>query len=91
MSKLVSSGVHEALILAANEAINEQVSSENYDCFNIEPIQRYVADMRNSLPEDRIINELAHITNIPNHPFFTDEDLFTGKLDSAEVSPGLSQ
>jgi hypothetical protein len=92
LSKLVSSGVHEALILAANEAIQEQVTSENYDCFNIEPIQKYVADMRTSLPEDRIINELAHITNIPNHPFFTDEDLFTtGKLDSYEVSHGLSE
>ena len=91
LSKLVSTGVHEALILAANEAIHEQVSSQNYDCFNIEPIQRYVADMRNSLPEDRIIDELAHITNIPNHPFFTDENMFTRKLDSAEVSHELSE
>lgn len=74
ISKIVTSGVHEALILAANEAIHQQVMSQDYDHFNIAPIQKYVADMRKSLPQDRIISELARMTRIPNHPFFKDPD-----------------
>lgn len=80
ISKIVSSGVHNAMLLAANEAINEQVENRNYDDFNIGPIQRYAANMRNTLPQDHIISELSHMTRIPNHPFFTDEDSF--KIES---------
>jgi hypothetical protein len=65
ISQIVSSGVYKALILAANE--------QNH---TVAPIQKYVSDMMKSLPQDRIINELSHITSIPNHPFFKDSDMF---------------
>jgi hypothetical protein len=85
ISQIVSSGVHEALILAANEAIQDHVQTENYENFNIAPIQKYVADMRRSLPQDRIISELAHMTSIPNHPFFKDSDSFNIKSTLADI------
>lgn len=72
ISKIVTAGVQDALILAANEAIHEQVKGMSSDQIDVGILQKYVADMRRSLPKDRIISELAHITNIPNHPFFTD-------------------
>jgi hypothetical protein len=80
ISKLVSSGVHNALLLAANEAINEQVAKSDYDCYNIAPIQSYVANMRQLFPCDHIVTELSHMTRNPNHPFFTDADAF--KIES---------
>ena len=59
LSRIVTSGVHDALILAASEAPN-----------GADILQKYVADMRKSLPSSHIISELAHMTSIPNHPFF---------------------
>jgi len=64
ISKIVTSGVHDALVSAANESSHEQFNN----------LQRYITNMKRSLPKDRIISELAHITSIPNHPFFTDAD-----------------
>ncbi len=81
IGRLVSSGVNDALLLAANETIYEQLKkseSMDYDHLNINiniaPIQSYVIDMRKT--RDHIISDLADITRIPNHPFFTDEDSF---------------
>jgi hypothetical protein len=68
ISKIVSRGVRHALLLAANEA---------NDCYNIAPIQSYAADM---IPNDQVVNGLALMTSIPNHPFFTDDDAF--KIES---------
>jgi len=76
ISKLVTNGVHDALLLAANEAIRKQVESQNYDSFDIQPIQQYVIDMRRKLPKNQLLSELASVTSIPDHPFFTDEDSF---------------
>lgn len=75
ISKIVTAGVQDALILAANIAIHEQVKGMLSDQIDVGVLQKYVADMRRSLPRDRIIGELAHITNIPNHPFFTDSEV----------------
>lgn len=77
ISQIVSNGVHRALVTAANEAICDQVD-----------IQNYVADMRNSLPPDRIVSQLAHMTSIPDHPFFRDEDEIEAETDSAGFSVG---
>lgn len=66
ISKIVTSGVHDALVSAANESLNVHGTREQFN-----NLQRYITDMKRSLPKDRIISELAHITSIPNHPFFT--------------------
>lgn len=75
ISRIVSSGVHRALVTAASE-IN-----------GTEGIQNYVADMRNSLPPDRIVSQLAHMTSIPDHPFFRDEDEEDAGLERSNISP----
>lgn len=68
ISRLVSTGVCDALILAANEVLKDEEH-------NVESIQHYVQEVKKS-PPARIINELSDMTSIPNHPFFTDEDSF---------------
>jgi len=66
ISKIVTSGVHDALVSAANESLHVHGTRDQFNA-----LQRYITDMKRSLPKDRIISELAHITSIPNHPFFT--------------------
>lgn len=76
ISKIVTSGVHDALVSAANESLHVHGTRDQFNA-----LQRYITDMKRSLPKDRIISELAHITSIPNHPFFT-TDADIKSLDS---------
>jgi hypothetical protein len=66
ISNIVTAGVKDALISAANE---------DGGSFDVDVLQKYVAD------RDRVISDLAHITSIPNHPFF--------KLDEQSDDQGV--
>lgn len=74
ISKIVTSGVQDALVLAAKEVLDTE---------QIDYLHKYVEDMRRSLPKDRIIHDLAHMTRIPNHPFFTDNEESEPILDTS--------
>lgn len=86
ISKIVRSGVHDALIHAANAAIREQVSTESYDKFDLCKLQDFIADMRNHVSGDRIISELSRVTSIPNHPFFSASVDNASNLDDSSAT-----
>ena len=78
IGRLVSSGIHNAIILAANEMISQQVAgdtneNQSYDRHDtIISIQSHIAGLCHSMTTERIVSDLAHVTCNPNHPFFLD-------------------
>uniref|UniRef100_A0A6C0J4K1 Uncharacterized protein n=1 Tax=viral metagenome TaxID=1070528 RepID=A0A6C0J4K1_9ZZZZ len=70
ISKYVSTGVMDALILAANDTITEQLNNNIDDPHEkLSVIQNHILKL-NGMTKEYIINKLAELTNNPNHPFF---------------------
>lgn len=73
ISKLVSAGVRDALITAANEhsaGAIEGNTDEDEEIEEITIIKDFVTNMPELMSKEAIIRKLSEITTNPNHPFF---------------------
>lgn len=79
ISKIVSNGVMDALVLAAQDAITEQMADEGEDNEGNVPqdkllaMQDHMLQMQRMVSKRDIVSKLAELTNNPNHPFFNEK------------------